>query len=254
MKILAITQARTGSSRLPNKVLMTIDGISLLDIHIRRILLSKTIDQLLVATTIKQNDQQIVEIAVKYDLPFYRGSEDNVLDRYYQAAVTVHPEWVVRITSDCPLIDFSLLDDVVEAAVERDVDYCSNTLYPTYPDGMDVEIFKFSALETAWKEATLLSDKEHVTPYIYRNSTFNNGRLFSSYSFQHDVHYDNVRLTVDERPDYEVIRRLVLELGIYADWKTYADMYLGTADIKHLNYSTVRNEGYLKSLKKDIQS
>jgi spore coat polysaccharide biosynthesis protein SpsF len=146
MEVLAITQARSGSTRLPNKVLKTIGNQTLLDIHLQRILTSKKIDQLLVATTVDELDLRIVEIAKAKDLPFYQGSIANVLDRFYQAAVTFKPKWVVRLTSDCPLIDAELIDSVINYAIEKDVDYCSNTLRPSFPDGMDIEVFKFSAL------------------------------------------------------------------------------------------------------------
>jgi spore coat polysaccharide biosynthesis protein SpsF len=150
MKIIAITQARCGSTRLPNKVLKKINGETLLSIHLSRILKSKKIDQLLVATTTEPADGAIEEVAKSMGLPYYRGSVSNVLDRYYQAAKPHHPDWVVRLTSDCPLIDAGLIDKIIDKAIELDVDYCSNTLDPTYPDGMDAEVFKYSALEKAW--------------------------------------------------------------------------------------------------------
>lgn len=251
MKVLAITQARTGSSRLPAKVLKTLNGKSILAIHLERLLHSKEINQLLVATTTDPADEAIVEIAKSYHLPFYKGSVQNVLDRYYQAAKSIQPEWVVRVTSDCPLIDASLVDEVIRKAMELNFDYVSNTLHPTFPNGMDVEVFKFSALEKAWREATLNSDKEHVTPYIHRNSTFNKNDLFKSFNFEGKENYGEVRLTLDEPADLEVISIIVQKLGIDKDWKTYGDFYLSNPDIKSINERIDRNEGYNKSLKDD---
>ncbi len=251
MKVIAITQARCGSTRLPNKVLKTIQGHTLLDIHLNRILKSKKINQLLVATTNEPADNAIVEIAVRNGLPYYRGSTNNVLDRFYQAAKTEDPQWVVRLTSDCPLIDPELIDKIIAKAIDLDVDYCSNTLRATYPDGMDVEVFKFSALERAWNEAMLDSEKEHVTPFIYKNSTFNNKQAFSSYNYLNDIDYGNVRLTVDEKKDFEVVKILIESLGKNEGWKIYADNYMQNEAIRNLNENIVRNEGYNSSLKSE---
>jgi spore coat polysaccharide biosynthesis protein SpsF len=251
MKIIVITQARCGSTRLPNKVLKQINGETLLGIHLKRILRSRKINLLIVATTTDQADDAIIEIANKAGTTSYRGSINNVLDRFYQAAKPYHPDWVVRLTSDCPLIDPDLMDAIIDKTLELDVDYCSNSLNPTYPDGMDVEVFKYSALEKAWNEATLDSEKEHVTPYIHKNSSFNNKDLFTSYNFANNVNYENVRLTVDEQKDFDVVSGLILKLGTNEGWKTYADYYLQDNIIKNLNSDIERNEGYIKSIQKD---
>lgn len=247
MNVLAITQARTSSTRLPNKVLKTIAGKTLLAIHLERILKSKKIDQLIVATTVEKEDSAIAEIANNSGLPFYRGSLSNVLDRFYQAAKPYEPKWVVRLTSDCPLIDPLLIDQIIDTAIHENVDYCSNTLDPTFPDGMDIEVFKFAALEKAWKEATSDSDKEHVTPYIHKNSSFNKNTLFTSYNFSNRTNYGNVRLTVDQSDDFDVISLIIEKLGFDKDWKSYADYYLSDEKIKNINKHIQRNEGYKNS-------
>ncbi len=251
MEVLAITQARSGSTRLPNKVLKTIGNHTLLEIHLERIQKSSKIDELLVATTVDELDTRIVEIAKNNGLPFYQGSIDNVLDRFYQGAKEFQPKWVVRLTSDCPLIDANLIDAIIDYAMEKDLDYCSNTLNPTFPDGMDIEVFKFSALEKAWNEATLDSEKEHVTPYIHKNSTFNGLDLFSSSNYENNENYGNVRLTVDEPADFEVVKLVIEKLGLDKTWKEYTDFYISNKEISGLNSSAERNEGYEKSLKED---
>jgi len=251
MEVLAITQSRSGSTRLPNKVLKAINGSTLLKIHLDRIQQSSKIDELIVATTVDKLDIKIVEIAKKNRLPFYQGSIENVLDRFYQAAKEFEPKWVVRLTSDCPLIDAKLIDSLIEYAVEKDVDYCSNTLKPTFPDGMDVEVFKFFALEKAWREAKLDSEKEHVTPYIHKNSTFNGLDLFTSCNYESDKDFSNVRLTVDEPEDFEVVEKIINQLGLDKDWKEYANFYLANKEINELNSTSKRNEGYNKSLRED---
>ncbi len=251
MKILAITQARTGSTRLPGKVLKRIGEDTLLDIHLMRALKSEKIDRLVVATTREEADDAIERIAHRNNLACYRGSTQDVLDRFYQTALPYEPQWVVRITSDCPLIDGKLIDEVIKLAVDTNADYASNVLEPTFPDGEDVEIFKFSALEKAWKEATTNADREHVTPYIYRNSSFKGGGLFRSFNLRHPVNYEKVRMTVDEELDFKVIQIMIEKLGLNKDWKTYADFYLSNPEIGGINENIVRNEGYIKSLNAD---
>ena len=251
IEILAITQARSGSTRLPNKILMNVAGETLLDIHIKRIKQSSKIEELLIATTIASEDVTIVNIAKENQLPFYQGSITNVLDRFYQAAKDFNPKWVVRLTSDCPLIDSKLIDKVIDYAIESDVDYCSNTLNPTFPDGMDIEVFKFSALEKAWNEAIFDSEKEHVTPYIHKNSSFNGNKLFTSTSYENDVDFGNVRLTVDEPSDFEVIKSVIENLGTDRGWEEYANYYLSNDTIKNINNTIARNEGYEQSLNQD---
>ncbi len=253
MNVLAITQARMGSSRLPGKVLKTVSGETLLEIHLKRILKSKHIDQLLVATTVNAEDDAIVDLVTKLHVPVYRGSVADVLNRFYQAAMPHNPTWVVRLTSDCPLIDAQIIDAVIEKAVKEDLDYCSNTLHPTFPNGMDVEVFKMQALVKAKQEASLNSDKEHVTPYIYRNSTFFKQSVFKSGNYSNPVDYEKVRLTIDEPADLEVFKILIGKLGTEKNWKEYTDFYLSNKEIQTLNGHFDRNEGYNKSLKNDKQ-
>ena len=251
MKVIVITQARSGSTRLPNKVLKEINGKSLLQVHINRIKQAKLVDDIFIATTIDENDDQIVNLAKRLNVKYYRGSENDVLDRFFQTAKSVKPDYVVRLTSDCPLIDPILLDEIIEETKNQNVDYYSNIFEQSYPDGQDIEVFKFYALEKAWKEATLKSDREHVTPYIRNNSTYKGATMFTSNNHGLDVNYNKVRITVDELRDFEVIKRLIEDLGVDKDWKTYADHYLNNQEIQAVNSQIIRNEGYLKSIRED---
>ncbi len=250
-KVLAITQARSGSTRLPAKVFKEIMGKSLLAIHIDRASQAKLIDVFHVATTTSEADAEIVTLCDKLGVPSSRGSESNVLDRYYQAAKSYNPEWVVRVTSDCPLLDPVLIDKVIQYAFDQNVDYCANTLIEAYPDGQDIEVFKFAALEKAWKEAQLNSDKEHVTPFIKRNSDFNGGDLFKAVNYASPGDYNRVRLCVDEPIDMQVMTKLIEQHGLDSDWMTYTKAYLENEEIRNLNQDITRNEGYLKSLKEE---
>jgi len=250
MKVLAITQARTGSTRLPNKILKTINNKTLLEIHLNRIQKSKNISKIIIATTTDPSDNAIVNIADKIGVDYYKGSVDDVLDRFYLAAKPYKPEWIVRLTSDCPLIDPLLIDKVVAMAINENLDYCSNTLIERFPDGQDIEVFKYSALEKAWKEAKLKSEREHVTPYLKKNSTFNGGNKFNSNNYPCKSDYNRVRLTVDELNDFKVIEYLIKKLGWNAKWEEYTKEYLDS-DISKLNQNIIRNEGYKKSIIKD---
>jgi len=254
MKIIAITQARTGSSRLPNKVLKTIDGESLLEIQINRIKTAKRITNIIVATTVKVEDELIEKEAQRLGVGSYRGSEDDVLDRFYQAVKLIKPDYVVRLTSDCPLLDGHLIDEVVELALSEKVDYCSNTLDETFPDGQDIEVFTFEALEKAWLDAKLKSEREHVTPFIKNNSTFHNRELFNATNFYSEyAEYKDVRMTVDEREDFVVISKMIEKFGKDESWNVYAKYYVENENVGGLNSCIVRNEGYIKSIKEDLQ-
>jgi spore coat polysaccharide biosynthesis protein SpsF len=251
MKILAITQARIGSTRLPEKILKTINGETLLEIHLKRILKSKLITKLKIATTTEPGVEKITSIASKLGLEVYQGSINNVLERFYETAAPENPSWVVRLTSDCPLIDPEIIDQVIQYAIDNNLDYVSNTLNPTYPDGLDVEVFKFTALEKAKKEAVLTSELEHVTPYIWKNSTFEGGSLFNSGCVSNETDYSELRITVDTNEDFDLIKNLVEQLGTDQSWIKYVEILLEHSEIKKLNEKYSRNEGYEKSIKND---
>jgi len=164
--ILAILQARVSSTRLPGKVLKPILGMPMLLRQIERVKQAKLIEQLLVATSDDKSDDPIEQLCRENDIACFRGSLDDVLDRFYQAAKPYQPDHIVRLTGDCPLIDPQLIDEVVVFCLSGDYDYVSNAFEPTYPDGLDVEVFRFPCLQQAWEEAELPSEREHVTLFI----------------------------------------------------------------------------------------
>ena len=245
-----VTQARTGSTRLPNKVLLKIQEKELLKIHLDRLSQCKLVNKIIVATTIDEQDDAILSLCNHWGVQTSRGSVGDVLDRFYQATRDLRPIWIVRVTSDCPLIDPALVDAVIAFAQINDVDYCSNVLLEHFPDGQDVEVFKFSALEWAWKEALLSSEREHVTPFIRNNSTFKGGNLFQSINFPCIANFSNVRMTVDEPRDFELVERLILDLGTTETWLTYTKHILNN-QLHKINSNIIRNEGMIKSLKND---
>ena len=163
--VVAIIQARTGSTRLPEKVLLDLEGQPVLSHIIKRVNASKLVTGILVATTVRKEDLAIVRLCSNANTRVFCGSENDVLDRYYQAAKLLEADNIVRITADCPLIDPSIIDEVVALHLKEKSDYTSNTMEESYPDGLDVEIFRFEALKKAWENACLASEREHVTPY-----------------------------------------------------------------------------------------
>lgn len=255
MKVLAITQARYGSTRLPAKILKEIDGRSLLEIHLRRILRAPSIDRLKIATTDEEGSRFIVAVADKVGVSCHKGSVDDVLSRFYCTAAPEQPDWVIRFTSDCPLIDPTIIEDIVAFAVENDYDYV-HTDPKCFPDGLDTEVMRFSALEKAYKEARLTSEREHVTPYIWKNGTARGGSLFRTYDFQNkEGVYDasDYRITIDEPEDFEVLKALIQALGTERYWKEYIDYLQEHPKIRSLNSRFGYNEGYDKSVRNDKQ-
>jgi spore coat polysaccharide biosynthesis protein SpsF len=250
VKTILVTQARLGSTRLPGKILQEIAGKSLLQIHLERLKNCKNISEIVVATTLKKEDQVIYDKAIEWGFDASRGSESDVLDRFYEAVKFKNPDWIVRVTSDCPLIDPELVDQVIAYTQKNQADYGSNTLIEDYPDGQDVEVFKFTVLEDAWNNAKLLSEREHVTPFIRKNSTFNNTNMYKSVNFPCNGNYNKIRMTVDEYSDISTIEILIKNLGLGATWQDYTNFIVDNPH-KFANQNIIRNEGYLKSLKKD---
>ncbi|MBQ0096547.1 MAG: glycosyltransferase family protein [Bacteroidales bacterium] len=253
MKILAITQARYGSTRLPAKILKTVGDRTLLEIHLRRILKAGKISKLKIATTSEEGASHIIAVADKVGVEYFQGSVDDVLARFYDTAAPEAPDYVVRLTSDCPLIDPAVIDTVISAAVEGDFDYV-RTDPASYPDGLDTEVFRFPALERAYREAAMTSEREHVTPYIWKNGTAEGGTLFRSLKVANpegEFPADKYRITLDEPEDFEVLRSLIDALGIDRPWKEYIDYLSSHAEIRSINSRFGYNEGYIKSLNND---
>jgi len=199
--IIAILQARTGSSRLPNKVLRKIKGKTLLELYINRVQQSRLIDTIVIATTTKSADNVIETTASELGVECFRGSEDDLLDRYYQCAKKYHAGVVVRVTPDDPFVDYRVIDRAVQIFRDNEVDFVTNHFEPTYPEGLDVEVYSIDALEKSWREAKLLSEREHVFPYIQ-----NNRNQFKIINFKQDKDYSHLRWTIDYECDYEMTR------------------------------------------------
>jgi spore coat polysaccharide biosynthesis protein SpsF len=250
IKTILITQARTGSSRLPGKILKEVQEKSLLEIHIERLKKCNNVSEIIVATTTNFEDEVIYNKSIELGVNSSRGSESDVLDRFYKSVEYKNPDWIVRVTSDCPLIDPKLVDDVIAFTIKNNKDYVTNTLIENFPDGQDIEVFKYTALKKAWKNAILNSEREHVTPYIRKNSDFNGGNLFTSLNYDCQSDFSKIRMTVDEIRDFELITLLINDLGTEKSWLEYTN-YIIQEDLVKINNKIIRNEGLLKSLKND---
>jgi spore coat polysaccharide biosynthesis protein SpsF len=211
MMVVAVVQARMGSTRLPGKVLMDLAGASILERGFRRLSRARTLDKVVIATTVERADDALEAVCRTNGWPCARGNESDVLDRYYRAAVAYAADVVVRVTSDCPLIEPEIVDQVVTDLLQGEprADYVSNTLPPrTFPRGLDVEAVRFDALERAWREDTDPTLREHVTPYIYRHPESFRLRAVTS-----DVDYSDQRWTVDTPEDLAFVRRIYEHIG-----------------------------------------
>ncbi|MEI9476447.1 MAG: glycosyltransferase family protein [Deltaproteobacteria bacterium] len=240
MSIIAIIQARMGSTRLPGKVLSDLAGEPLLARVVNRTRRAQTLDQVLVATTTKPADEPIVRLCEVRGWPFFRGSEEDVLDRYYRAARDHVAEVVVRITSDCPLIEPAIIDWVVREFFEKGpLDYTSNTIPPrTFPRGLDVEVFTFAALERAWREDQNPAWREHVTPFLYRNPC-----KLRVHSVINPIDYSSMRWTVDTPEDLNFVRRIYECFGHDRfSWQEVLNLLIQHPDLGEINRDIPQKE------------
>lgn len=251
-KIVIITQARTGSSRLPGKVLLKAAGKTFLQIHAERLMKITTPHQFIIATTTKENDIKIVEEASRLGIAYSRGSEQDVLERYYQAAKSAGADIVVRVTSDCPFADPVVVDSMLRFFLDHQYDYVSNTFEYTYPDGLDTEIMTFAALEKAYLEAVLPSEREHVTPFIRTHADLLGGTIFKAHNFINPEKPEGItRLTLDEPQDLEVFTQLIEALGPELPWQAYHEYLIKHPGLNEVNSFISSNKGYAKSIKQD---
>lgn len=249
MSIVAIIQARMSSSRLPGKVLKPILGRPMLELQIERLRRCRRIDRFIVATTDHPEDRMIANLCLKIGVECFLGDLQNVLDRFYQAAKRCDPDHVVRLTGDCPLTDSGLIDGLVDFYLTQGGDYASNCHEPSLPDGLDAEIFSFSALEQAWMEAELPSHLEHVTPFIRSHPD-----RFKIACYRFDTDLSHLRWVVDEPEDLEFVRRVYEALYPVKPEFGIDDILVlleRNPELVKVNEGFRRNEGAKKSIEKD---
>lgn len=232
MKITAIVQARMGSTRLPGKVLQDLGGETALGRVVRRLRRSEMIEEVLIATTFSPNDQAIVLEARRLGISAFVGDELDVLDRYYQAARAFPADVVVRITSDCPLIDPQVTDLTIRAFLAERPDYASNALERTFPRGLDTEVMTASALGRAWRQAKQPYEREHVTPFIYEHP-----EIFKVLPVTNQDDYSSHRWTLDTPEDLEFIRTVYSRFDNRDDfsWRDVLDLLAREPALVYLN-------------------
>jgi glutamate-1-semialdehyde aminotransferase/spore coat polysaccharide biosynthesis protein SpsF (cytidylyltransferase family) len=238
--VLAIVQARYNSTRFPGKVVKKINHQSVLEILIKRLSKSKNISKIIVACSKHLKDKEIISICSKLGINFFLGSENNVLDRFYKAAKKYKAYNILRVTADCPLIDPEIVDNLISNFFLNKVDYASNTNPPTFPDGLDVEIFKFSALKIAYFKAKKSYEKEHVTPYIINN------KKFKKFNLHNSKDYSFLRLTLDEKEDFILIEKIIKNFknNLYFNLNSILNFYENNKNFFLINRHIMRNEGY----------
>jgi spore coat polysaccharide biosynthesis protein SpsF len=216
MNIVTIIQARMGSTRLPGKVLMDLGGKTVLARVVGRMRRATRVKEIVVATTDSPADDAVVRECHRLEVSAFRGSESDVLDRYCRAARVCAAGAVLRITSDCPAIDPELVDETVRMFQDQSADYASNSLTPSYPRGLDTEVFTTVALERAWREASERYEREHVTPYFYEHP-----ELFKVISLQGRIDYSRYRWTLDTAADLKLLREIYARFGNQDDFGWY---------------------------------
>ena len=254
MKVIAIMQARLGATRLPNKVLLPLRGGTALSYELERVKKSKLIDEVVVATTTSPNDQKLIEYLDSIGQPYFAGSEQDVLDRYYRTAEHYcedDTDVIVRLTADCPLTDPKIIDQVVSTYLDNGHDFVSNSLEPySFPDGMDVEVFSYKNLKKAWKEATLPSHREHVTFYFWQNP-----EIFKIFYVQNPQNLTGYRMTLDYPEDYELIKKVCQHFEEQNNSDFGMEEIIAfldqRPDIKNLNAIRIQNSGWSSALEKD---
>lgn len=247
----AMIQARMSSTRLPGKVLRQINGRPMLAYMVERVKAACNVDNVVLVTSIDSSDDAIVELCKKNDILYYRGSLDDLIDRYYQAAKKFGVDIIVRLTGDCPLVDPRIIDDMVNIYKNATYDYIANTIPPkwTVPEGMDVEIFSFKNLERAWSEAKKPSEREHVTFYFWHNP-----QLFSVYRYNLKQDFSQYRLTVDYPEDFEAVKAVFTNLYHVNHLFTMEDIVnflKNNPNIYKMNKDIASNQGWQTAFEKD---
>jgi spore coat polysaccharide biosynthesis protein SpsF len=238
------------SSRLPGKVLFSLHGKPMLAMQIERIKQSKMLNDIVLATGKDIADDLLSSFAQEYNVKFFRGSSHNVLDRYYGAAQQFKATTIVRITGDCPLIDPQVIDDIINAYFDSQCDYVSNTLEPTFPDGLDVEVFSMEALKYMYQRARLPSELEHVTQYV-----FNHKNSLKIKNYAHTDNLSHLRWTVDELDDFVFISKVYDALytkNRLFGFKDILDLLSRQPELQKINQGFLRNEGLARSIKEDV--
>ena len=246
MNVVAIVQARTGSTRLPGKVFLPLNGKPLIWHIIQRVRKSNFVNQIVIATTLNKKDDQLVEWAANENITIYRGSEDDVLDRFYQTAIYIKADIIVRVTADDPFKDPEIIDKAISIFIDNDLNFISNNNPPTFPEGLDVEVFDMDTLKLAFNNSKDSFEKEHVTPYMFRNA-----EKIKTQNFKNIENKSNLRWTIDTEIDYEMVKIVYQNLykeGSIFMYKEIIDYIQKFPHVGFMNVHETRSDMY-KNLK-----
>lgn len=245
--ISAIIQARMGSSRLPGKMLEQIEGKSVLGHVISRLKSCRYIDNITLATTDLEQDKALLEEARNYNIEAFPGNEKDVLDRYYQCAKKIGSKAIVRITGDCPFLDSKIVDEIILKFLNYDSDYSSNVRPRSFPDGIVAEVFSFEALEEAWTNAKLPSEREHVTPYIWKSP-----EKFKIVNVENDTDLSELRITLDHKEDLILLKKIGEAMrGRDYTLKNILSILKKNEGWTQINSAHKLDEGYDKTVKEE---
>lgn len=249
--ILGVLQARLGSERFPGKVLKPVFGKPMLSLQLQRLGRCRRMDALLVATSADPGDDAIASLCREMQVPCFRGSRDDVLDRVYRAAGVYGPRHVVRLTGHCPLADPAVVDEVIAEHLAGDYDYTSNCQLRTFPDGLDAEVMRFACLEEAWREARLPLYREHVTPFLHQQPD-----RYELGSVTAEADYSHLRWVVDGAEDLEMVRRIYRALyprDPHFSWRDVLALVEQAPELSALNAGIPRDEDWSRSLEEDAK-
>ena len=243
-----LIQTRLGSTRLPNKVLKIIEGKTAIWHVINRVKKIDSVDQIALITTNKPEDRILLKIAEENGIIGFSGSEFDVLDRHFQCAKEIEADPIIRITSDCTLIDPFLSEKILRYYLSHDYDFVSNTITPTFPDGLDTEIFSYESLEKAAYETKLPSEREHVTTYFIKNPD-----KFKISNYENDVNLSNLRWTLDREQDLIFIQEIYSRMKpkTIFSMNEILQILSSNPELLKINNGINRNEGHQESLEKD---
>jgi spore coat polysaccharide biosynthesis protein SpsF len=247
-KVTVMIQTRTGSTRLPKKSLALIEKKPMIWHVVNRVKEIRNVDQIALITTRKKTDKILLDLAKKYGIIGYAGDVNDLLNRHFQCAIKIEADPIIRITSDCPLIDPKIVEKVLKFYLDHDYDYVSNIIEPSFPDGQDVEVFSLNALKKAVKNAKLSSEREHVSPYFTKKQN-----KFKLYNIKNEKDLSHMRWTVDQKQDLTFVRKIYSKMKPKTVFsiKEILRIISEEPELQNINKGIKRNEGYVKSLKND---
>ena len=246
-QVWVVIPARLESTRLPRKIFLDLCGDPIIRHVTDRLKKSKKIEKIIIATTFEEEDVEICQWCNEESLEYFRGETENVLSRYYHCANTYKATNIVRVTSDCPLIDPKIIDKTIGLFTKENLDYASNNLKKTFPHGMDVEVFTFKALEVAYFNATKTIEREHVTQFIRQRP-----EEFKINNFSSDKNLSDIRVTIDEKEDLILIKKIVETLGKEVDCESIADLFLEFPELKKINENAKKSHNIYNKERKII--